>query len=64
MLFRVYIEKELYMEKVALVKANDLGVALKDDIGDTSVLKSVYIADVDGIGGYITLRRIQEVDRD
>jgi len=46
------------MEKVVLVKANSIGVALKDDRGVTSVLESVYIADVDGIGGYVTLHHV------
>ena len=58
MLFRVYLGKELFMEKVVLVKANSIGVALKDDRGVTSVLESVYIADVDGIGGYVTLHHV------
>lgn len=56
MLFRVYLEKELFMEKVRLLKANLEGVALKDDSGVTRVIEDVYIAEVDGVAGYVTLR--------
>ena len=56
MLFRIYLEKDLYMEGVRVVKANPDGVALKDDKGVTKVTNGVYIAEVEGVAGYITLR--------
>ena len=57
MLFRVYLEKDLYMENVRLVKGTSEGVALKDDKGVSKVLDGVYIAEVEGVAGYVTLRR-------
>jgi predicted RNA-binding protein len=57
MLFRVYLEKELIMEGVRLVKGTPEGVALKDDKGVSRVLDGVYVAEVEGVAGYITLRR-------
>jgi len=63
MLFRVYLEKELFMEKVRIVKANSEGVALKDDSGATRVLDGVYVAEVEGEAGFITLRHVQPVAR-
>ena len=57
MLFRVYLEKELIMEGVRLVKGTPEGVALKDDKGVSRVLDGVYVAEVVGVAGYITLRR-------
>jgi predicted RNA-binding protein len=57
MLFRVYFEKELIMEKVRLVKGTSEGVALKDDKGVSRVLDGVYVAEVEGVAGYVTLRR-------
>ncbi|HIH88647.1 TPA: hypothetical protein HA344_05505 [Candidatus Bathyarchaeota archaeon] len=57
MLFRVYLEKELFMEKVRLVKGTPEGVALKDDKGVSKVIDGVYIAEVEGVAGYVTLRR-------
>ena len=57
MLFRVYLEKELLMEKVRLVKGTSEGVALKDDKGVSKVLDDVYVAEVEGVAGYVTLRR-------
>jgi predicted RNA-binding protein len=63
MLFRVYLEKELFMEKVRVVKANNEGVALKDDFGVTRILDGVYVAEVEAVGGFITLRRGQAVTR-
>jgi hypothetical protein len=56
MLFRVYIEKKLLMEKVRLIKGTPEGVALKDDKGVSKVLDGVYIAEVEGVAGYIILR--------
>ena len=56
MLFRVYIEKELLMEGVRLVKGTPEGVALKDDKGVSKVIDDVYIAEVEGVVGYVTLR--------
>lgn len=63
MLFRVYLEKELFMEKVRLIKANSEGVALKDDSGVTRVLDGVYVAEVEGVAGFITLRRAEGAAR-
>ena len=63
MLFRVYLEKELFMEKVRVVKANSEGVALKDDFGVTRVLDGVYVAEVEAIAGFVTLRRGQAAIR-
>jgi hypothetical protein len=57
MLFRVYLEKELFTENVRLVKGTPEGVALKDDEGVTRVLDGVYVAEVEGVAGYVTLRR-------
>ena len=62
-MFRVYLEKELFMEKVRVVKANREGVALKDDFGVTMVLDGVYIAEVEAIAGFVTLRRGQAAIR-
>ena len=59
MLFRVYLEKKLFMEKIRVVKANSEGVALKDDSGVTRVLDGVYIAEVEGVAGFITLYYVQ-----
>ena len=63
MLFRVYLEKELFMEKVRVVKANSEGAALKDDSGVTRVLDGVYVAEVEGVAGFITLRHVQPAAR-
>ena len=59
MLFHVYLENELFMDKVRVVKANSEGVALKDDSGVTRVLDGVYVAEVEGMAGFITLRHVQ-----
>lgn len=59
MLFRVYLEKELFMEKVRVVKANSEGVALKDDSGVTKVLDGICIGEVEGVAGFIILRHVQ-----
>jgi predicted RNA-binding protein len=59
MLFRVYLENELFMDNVRIVKANSEGVALKDDTGVTRVLDDVYVAEVEGVAGFITLRHVQ-----
>ena len=64
MLFRVYLEKELIMEKVRLVKGTHEGVALKDDKGVSRVLDGVYIAEVEGVAGYVTLRYVKPTARD
>ena len=56
MLFRVYLEKELIMEGVRLIKGTQEGVAIKDDRGVSRVLDGVYVAEVEGVAGYITLR--------
>ena len=56
MLFRVYLEKELIMDKVRLVKGNQEGVALKDDRGVSKVVDGAYVAEVEGVAGYVTLR--------
>ncbi len=61
MLFRVYLEKELFMEKVRLVKGTSEGVALKDDKGVSKVIDGVYVAEVEGVAGYVTLRRVRPV---
>jgi len=63
MLLRVYLEKKLFMKKVRLLKANSEGVALKDDFGVTKVLDDVYIAEVEGVAGYVTLRHAGQVGR-
>ena len=63
MLFRVYLEKELFMENVRLLKANREGVALKDDSGVTRVLDGAYIAEVEGVAGFVTLRRAEGAAR-
>ena len=56
MLFRVYLEKELILEGVRLVKGTPEGVAIKDDKGVSRVLDGVYVAEVEGVAGYIMLR--------
>ncbi len=56
MLFRVYLEKELIMEGVRLVKGNPEGVALKDDRGVSRIIDGAYISEVEGVAGYVTLR--------
>jgi hypothetical protein len=56
MLFRVYLEKELFMENVRLLKGTSEGVALKDDKGVSKVVDGVYVAEVEGVAGYVTLR--------
>ncbi len=58
MLFRVYVENDLFMEDVRLVKGTLQGVALKDDKGVSKVLDGVYIAEVEGVAGYVTLRYV------
>jgi predicted RNA-binding protein len=63
MLFRVYLEKELIMEGVRLVKGTPEGVAIKDDMGVSRVLDGVYVAEVEGVVGYITLRHAAGVAR-
>lgn len=62
-MFRVYLEKELFMESVRLVKGTSEGVALKDDQGVSKVLDGVYVAEIEGIAGYITLRYAQQAAR-
>ena len=54
--YRVYVEKELSMDRVVNVKANSLGVALRDSRGVTKVLDGVYVAEIDSLGEFITLR--------
>ncbi len=61
MLFRVYLEKELFMEKVRLIKGTSEGVALKDDRGVSKIVDGVYVAEVEGVAGYVTLRRVRQV---
>ena len=56
MLFRVYLEKELIMEGVRLIKVTREGVAIKDDRGVSRVLDGVYVAELEGVAGYVTLR--------
>lgn len=51
------------MERVRLLKANSEGVALKDDSGVTRVLDGVYVAEVEGVAGFITLRRAEGAAR-
>ena len=63
MLFRVYLEKELLMEDVRLVKGTPEGVALKDDRGVSRIIDDVYVAEVEGVAGYVTLRRVRPVDQ-
>jgi predicted RNA-binding protein len=63
MLFRVYLENDLFMEDVRLVKGTPEGVALKDDKGVSKVLDGVYIAEVEGVTGYVTLRHAQVAGR-
>jgi predicted RNA-binding protein len=63
MLFSVYLEKELLMEKVRLVKGTPEGVAIKDDQGVSRIIDGVYIAEIEGVKGYITLRRAQQAAR-
>ena len=55
-MFRVYLEKDLIMKDVRLVKGTPEGVAIKDDKGISRVLDGVYVAEVEGVAGYITLR--------
>lgn len=64
MLFRVYLEKELIMESVRLVKGAPEGVAIKDDRGVSRVLDGVYVAEVEGVAGYVTLRHARGAGRD
>jgi predicted RNA-binding protein len=64
MLFRVYLEKELFMEHVRLVKGTHEGVALKDDQGVSRIVEGVYVAEVEGVAGYITLRRVRQAGLD
>jgi predicted RNA-binding protein len=61
MLFRVYVEKELVMEKVRLIKGTPEGVALKDDKGVSQVIDGVYIAEMEGVAGYVILHHGQPV---
>jgi predicted RNA-binding protein len=61
--YRVYVEKELSMDRVVNVKANSLGVALRDSRGVTKVLDGVYVAEIDTLGEFITLRASGRGDR-
>ena len=61
--YRVYVENELSMDRVVNVKANSLGVALRDSRGVTKVLDGVYVAEIDSLGGFITLRASGRGDR-
>ncbi|MCJ7573274.1 hypothetical protein MUO93_03295 [Candidatus Bathyarchaeota archaeon] len=61
--YRVYVENELSMDRVVNVKANSLGVALRDSRGATKVLDGVYVAEIDSLGGFITLRAFGRGDR-
>jgi predicted RNA-binding protein len=63
LLFRVYLEKELLMESVRLVKGTPEGVAIKDDKGISKVLDGVYVAEVEGVAGYVTLRHVRQAAR-
>jgi hypothetical protein len=63
MLFRVYLDKELLMDKVRLVKGTPEGVAIKDDKGVSKVLDGVYVAEVEGVTGYVILRRARQADQ-
>jgi|WetSurMetagenome_2_1015567.scaffolds.fasta_scaffold494107_2 predicted RNA-binding protein len=63
MLFRVYLEKELFMENVRLVKGTPEGVALKDNMGVSRIVDGVYVAEVEGVAGYVTLRHAQQAAR-
>lgn len=56
MLYNAFLDNDSIMEKVLLAKANSLGVALKDDNGVTKVFEGVYIAEIDGLRGFIVLR--------
>ena len=51
------------MDWVVNVKANSLGVALRDSRGVTKVLDGVYVAEIDSLGGFITLRASGRGDR-
>jgi len=56
MLFKLYLDNEPVMEKVLFAKANPIGVAVKDDNGVTRVFDGCYVAEVDGLRGFIALR--------
>ena len=55
MSFKVYLDENLVMDKVLLVKANVYGVALKDDFGVTKIIDKVYVSEVDGYRNFIIL---------
>ena len=59
MLFRVYLEKEPFMENIRLIKATPEGVALKDNMGVSRIVDGVYVAEVESVAGYVTLRHAQ-----
>jgi len=63
MLFNVYLEEELLMKKVRLVKGTPEGVALKDDQGVSQIVDGAYIAEVEGVKGFVTLRHAQPAGR-
>ncbi|MBN1683243.1 CooT family nickel-binding protein [Candidatus Bathyarchaeota archaeon] len=55
MSFKVFLYENLIMDKVLLVKANEYGVALKDDFGVSKIIDKVYISEVDGYRNFIVL---------
>jgi predicted RNA-binding protein len=55
MLFHAFLESDSIMEDVLLVKANSLGVALKDNNGVTKVIEDTYVSEIDGLRGLIIL---------
>lgn len=49
------------MEKVLLVKANNYGVALKDDNGVTKIVDAAYVAEIDGYRNIVILQPTQKL---
>lgn len=61
MSFKVFLHDLLVMEKVLLVKANNYGVALKDDNGVTKIVDAAYVAEIDGYRNIVILQPTQKL---
>ncbi|MBM3292823.1 hypothetical protein FJY84_09135 [Candidatus Bathyarchaeota archaeon] len=61
MSYKVFLNDILVMEKVLLIKANNFGVALKDDNGVTKIVDAAYVAEIDCYRNFVILQPIQKL---